>query len=750
MSTRVQTETEAHQEISERPEDSNTGFHTFTPHGTWIDSSRTGIEDNSNWDGDRSLGRTLGSTPATRMFRESPMGSVGVRVEQGGRRTHRVQPQPSTPSDPVIRHIQYQSHPHVGDLLSYQIRRAEGLGSEDSFPNLGESNILPQSIRQAVSEEERLLYFGGVDRTPNSMNQFSILRPQQTPIESFALLGARAREFARIIGHEGYQYMTHAEAINYVKELAEYDWSSFPDSTTAFLRSPMYQEELRRIYVATMDNGISSLLQGVNRDNFERGRQISPNNISDLAPSEAEQLIQEGTARYEEMTGEALTRERAIQELRNVLIERGTSRGASRNTERTTGKYDLVKLYLGNRKNSPLNVGEVQEEPEHEERPIEGGERMEETMYSQDQDNLPQGHDGNEKVGVDFDTPEPRKLKPGAVRAKGYKYTPWAAGSSKDQDRRINRRNEALRQSLKSILEDTVEMNGDQRASEDNGNIPPDHYPNMRNTDSTYHSIPSRFENYSTPRRDGYAKQAETKKSTPEEKGKMPIRGSDTNDTKNNSLPTIPEVRETPNQGQWGNFAKFGNSSPPLGGNRPPNPPPPSESSDNTGSGSHDSRRRNDRPNSNQEGPTGPPGPPGPPGPTGPPGPPGPTGPQGPQGDRGNTPNSTSELEKLQKEALLRESKLEIRKPNPFDGKRELDVLGHYIAALHEWTAFTQMFGKLFGVHDEQLYAQASLDKVQQQKEENFADFLVRFEDAALKTQYNDPALRWKLLRQIR
>ncbi|THU87787.1 hypothetical protein K435DRAFT_866927 [Dendrothele bispora CBS 962.96] len=82
--------------------------------------------------------------------------------------------------------------------------------------------------------------------------------------------------------------------------------------------------------------------------------------------------------------------------------------------------------------------------------------------------------------------------------------------------------------------------------------------------------------------------------------------------------------------------------------------------------------------------------------------------------------------------------------------EREMDVLGHYIAALHEWSAFVQMFGKLFGVHNEQLFAQASLDKVMQQKEETFADFLVRFEDAALKTQYNDPALRWKMLCQIR
>ncbi|THU89299.1 hypothetical protein K435DRAFT_865435 [Dendrothele bispora CBS 962.96] len=167
----------------------------------------------------------------------------------------------------------------------------------------------------------------------------------------------------------------------------------------------------------------------------------------------------------------------------------------------------------------------------------------------------------------------------------------------------------------------------------------------------------------------------------------------------------------------------------------------------------------------------GPPGPPGPPGPTGPPGPPGSTGPAGPSGEKRNGSSTTSEMEKLQKEALLRESKLEIRKPMPFDGsnrtewrtflraaaryyqnlvEREMDIPGHYLEALHQWSAFIQMFGRLFGVHDEQLFAQALLDKVLQRSDETFADFLVRFEDAALKTQYNDSALCWKMLRQIR
>ncbi|KAF5334829.1 hypothetical protein D9758_018070 [Tetrapyrgos nigripes] len=75
---------------------------------------------------------------------------------------------------------------------------------------------------------------------------------------------------------------------------------------------------------------------------------------------------------------------------------------------------------------------------------------------------------------------------------------------------------------------------------------------------------------------------------------------------------------------------------------------------------------------------------------------------------------------------------------------------GAHLAALHNWRSFIRMFSRLFGVHDEQLYSQAALDRVQQKANKTFADFLVRFEDASLLTQYNEPALRWKLLLQIR
>ncbi|THU82125.1 hypothetical protein K435DRAFT_808535 [Dendrothele bispora CBS 962.96] len=150
------------------------------------------------------------------------------------------------------------------------------------------------------------------------------------------------------------------------------------------------------------------------------------------------------------------------------------------------------------------------------------------------------------------------------------------------------------------------------------------------------------------------------------------------------------------------------------------------------------------------------------------------------------------------RDVIARESKLEIRKPTAFDGSnRELwrpflsdcyrmfsakptiysteqskvtyasswftgAAAKYYqnqveqemendlwIPALHEWSSFVAEFGRLFGLHDEVLYAQSSLDKVLQKFGKSFVDFIVRFEDAALKTMYNDPAKRWRLLLQI-
>ena len=81
--------------------------------------------------------------------------------------------------------------------------------------------------------------------------------------------------------------------------------------------------------------------------------------------------------------------------------------------------------------------------------------------------------------------------------------------------------------------------------------------------------------------------------------------------------------------------------------------------------------------------------------------------------------------------------------------ERESEVSGQYNPALHEWDAFVQVFGRLFGLYDEKLQAQSNLSNAIQKTDEPFADFIVRFEDQALRTGYNEEALRWHLVDQI-
>ncbi len=81
--------------------------------------------------------------------------------------------------------------------------------------------------------------------------------------------------------------------------------------------------------------------------------------------------------------------------------------------------------------------------------------------------------------------------------------------------------------------------------------------------------------------------------------------------------------------------------------------------------------------------------------------------------------------------------------------EQEQEAPGRYLATLHEWNAFSAVFTRLFGLHNEKLHAQSTLNQVRQQKDKSFADFVIKFEDTALKTGYNDDTLRWHLLNQI-
>ncbi|KAK1228864.1 hypothetical protein PQX77_008087 [Marasmius sp. AFHP31] len=75
---------------------------------------------------------------------------------------------------------------------------------------------------------------------------------------------------------------------------------------------------------------------------------------------------------------------------------------------------------------------------------------------------------------------------------------------------------------------------------------------------------------------------------------------------------------------------------------------------------------------------------------------------------------------------------------------------GVYNPSLHLWNISISSLRRLFGVYDEELQAQATLDMVTQQIGEMFAEFLIRFEDASLLTEYNTNALKWRLVAPIR
>ncbi|THU87785.1 hypothetical protein K435DRAFT_866924 [Dendrothele bispora CBS 962.96] len=401
-----------------------------------------------------------------------------------------------------------------------------------------------------------------------------------------------------------------------------------------------------------MDSGIASILRevedqrltqrpGVNRDVFEQGRRISPTNISDIAPSETEQLVREGADRYQQITGGSLTRERALQELRNVLVERGPSRGASRNTERTSGRVSNTDTIRpanpvppgSSSKNSKdgdtssyhsalgeLNVPDtgIQEE---------GNSLVEENMIPNNpRVSFPEPVRDETEEYTEIETPVPNRLRPGDTRADGYKYTPWTNNNPDRRDGQIAARNAALRQSLRSILEDTVESN----TRMVDPSIPGRDSDASMNTNFRTEWVPIPDQIPTQPDDSRGKQQSNAPRTTRttgigrERKGKTPIRRSDPHITINDMLPTIPELRESPEREPGENYATFGNNSTPRSGNPPPSPPPPSESEGGA------SGRSQGGPIHHSSGYAGPPGPPGP---TGPPGPPGPSGPQGSQGE---------------------------------------------------------------------------------------------------------------------
>jgi hypothetical protein len=66
---------------------------------------------------------------------------------------------------------------------------------------------------------------------------------------------------------------------------------------------------------------------------------------------------------------------------------------------------------------------------------------------------------------------------------------------------------------------------------------------------------------------------------------------------------------------------------------------------------------------------------------------------------------------------------------------------GEDVSALHEWNSFVQEFQVRFGVFDPTTDAQSRLDDIRQEEGEDFAAFVIRFEELAFRTEYNEPTL---------
>ncbi|THU98720.1 hypothetical protein K435DRAFT_856364 [Dendrothele bispora CBS 962.96] len=363
-------------------------------------------------------------------------------------------------------------------------------------------------------------------------------------------------------------------------------------------------------------------------------------------------------------------------------------------------------------------------------------------------------------------TPQQSGIKPGEIRQAGYKYTPFPKIHNTDQTLRRNRRR------LREILED---VEGERTENEKNDSEDSVHPSNRSESEVIYNTSgrPEPGPGIATPLQ-----------STPIPPHARVI--DELEDEGANTSSCTNEKEDARRISDWESrgtrtTTKNGNSSSSV-----PPPPPPSRIS------------------------SPPPPPSSPPPPPPPPPPPSQSPPLSPSNENGQTipvtmepivkvkPRMTDE-DRSTRDAIARESKLEIRKPTAFDGtnrelwrpflsdgyrmfsakptiysteqarvtyasswftgsaakyyqnqvEQEMEN-GLWIPALHEWKSFVGEFGRLFGLHDKVLHAQSSLDKVIQRFGESFADFLVRFEDAALKTRYNDPAKRWRLLLQIR
>jgi Retrotransposon gag protein len=69
--------------------------------------------------------------------------------------------------------------------------------------------------------------------------------------------------------------------------------------------------------------------------------------------------------------------------------------------------------------------------------------------------------------------------------------------------------------------------------------------------------------------------------------------------------------------------------------------------------------------------------------------------------------------------------------------------------ALHAWDNFTSEFGQMFGVSNTQIEAQQQLRHLEMTDRAHFNSYIVRFEEYAFDSGWNDAALQSELYRSL-
>ncbi|THU88005.1 hypothetical protein K435DRAFT_803854 [Dendrothele bispora CBS 962.96] len=622
-------------------------------------------------------------------------------------------------------------------------------------PNLPEL----QPPRRTYQSQFESAMGSALDRTQPALTNSSQPKRYPTPRDALEDVGEQCRQLGEQLGIRRIENMQLSDHIQAVRALAEAREADLPLWVASRVREPALNQELSRLHSVVRQPEVALIVPEDSSlpDPWGLTRRLSPQ--AEIPPS-WQQLEQQRALERE------IWRENIAQEVRRNASAVVNQTEAMRNSPNWRGHdslYDPIPHPTNPAIPSttiypPSSAGSEQI---FQSRTRETGPRVREPTESE-QTYQPRDVPPHQ-------TPAYAPLKPGSMRPEGYKYTPFPRVFNTDPSLRQSRRR------LREILEEVEGEKNEERVGTHSHNSTSED----RSLDNeSRQRIPIR----ENPRTRTSVQFDETIRSNDrQEMSEEEIRIQNwerrgNRETKSSQTPSgkLPA-------------SSRGNPPNPPPNPSPPNPPPP---------------------------PSSPPNPPPPPS-SPPPPPPSPPPPPPNQGDSNDVYSSNVEVtkendsvrvrtkiqsdEKSTRDAITRESKLEIRKPTAFDGsdrelwrpflsdcyrmfvakptiystdqskvtyasswftgaaaryyqnqvEQELEN-GLWIPSLHEWPIFIREFGRLFGLHDEVLHAQASLDKVIQRFGESFGDFLVRFEDAALRTQYNDPARRWRLLLQIR